>query len=93
MSERDELVRNIGLAGQADLKRLIDEMATQLEMTVGEVLRFGPFLSQAWVAGAKAFQTEMLAREIEAGGEFPDSFGSAEVGDGELGREGEGRGR
>lgn len=85
MSERDELVRNIGLAGQADLRRLIDEMATQLEMTVGEVLRFGPFLSRAWIAGAKAFQTEMLAREIEAGGEFPESFD-----EGAVGREGEG---
>jgi hypothetical protein len=88
VSERDELVRNIGLAGQTDLKRLINEMATQLEMTVGEVLRFGPFLSQAWIAGAKAFQTEMLAREIEAGGDFPASFD-----EGEVGKEGEGRGR
>ncbi|HSK49499.1 MAG TPA: hypothetical protein VK889_03280 [Solirubrobacterales bacterium] len=84
-------MRNIGLAGQADLRRLIDEMATQLEMTVGEVLRFGPFLSRAWIAGAKAFQTEMLAREIEAGGDFPEGFDEGEVGkEGEVGREGEG---
>lgn len=85
MSERDELVRNISLAGQADLRRLIDEMATQLEMTVGEVLRFGPYLSQAWIAGAKAFQTEMLARQIEAGRDFPEDFD-----EGEVGKEGEG---
>ena len=66
-------------------------MATQLEMTVGEVLRFGPFLSRAWIAGAKAFQTEMLAREIEAGGDFPEGFDEGEVGkEGEVGREGEG---
>ncbi|HEV7769698.1 MAG TPA: hypothetical protein VGO66_03450 [Solirubrobacterales bacterium] len=66
-SQQDDLVRNIATAGTTDLKALINDMAEALELTVGDVLRFGPFLSRAWVAGAKAFQTEMLARAIEEG--------------------------
>lgn len=66
-SQQDDLVRNIATAGTTDLKELLNDMAETLELTLGDVLRFGPFLSRAWVAGAKAFQTEMLARAIEEG--------------------------
>jgi hypothetical protein len=67
VSEQDDLVQNIATAGTIDLKALLDDMAEALELTVGDILRLGPFLSRAWIAGAKAFQTEMLARAIEEG--------------------------
>lgn len=67
MSEHEDLIHNVATAGTIDLKALLDDMATSLGLTVAEVIRFGPFLSRAWVAGAKAFQTEVLARAIEEG--------------------------
>jgi hypothetical protein len=72
MSEQDEVIQNILVTGTTDLRELIDDMGCSLELTVAEVMRFGPFLSRAWVAGAKAFQTEMVARSIEA--ESKDEF-------------------
>ena len=79
MSEQDEVIQNIVTVGATDLKALLDDMGTSLELTVAEVMRLGPFLSRAWIAGAKAFQTEMVARSIEEEGEFP--FGPDEDGD------------
>jgi hypothetical protein len=73
MSEQHEAIQNIAMAGTADLRALIDDMGTSLGLTVSEVMGIGPFLCSAWIAGATAVQTEMVARSIEkeSDGEFP----------------------
>jgi hypothetical protein len=67
MSEHDELVRNMFTAAAADLRPLLNEAGEQLDLTVGQVMGLGHFLSTAWVAGAKAGQAEMMAQAIEQG--------------------------
>jgi hypothetical protein len=67
MSEHDELVRNTFTAATADLRPPLNEAGEQLDLTVGQVIDLGHFLSTAWVAGAKAGQAEMMAQAIEQG--------------------------
>jgi hypothetical protein len=67
MSEHDDLVHNMFTAASADLRPLLNEAGEQLELTVGQVIGLGHFLSSAWVAGAKAGQAEMMAQAVEQG--------------------------
>jgi hypothetical protein len=61
--------RDVGQAGiekvEAEFKALMEESADALNLTVDETIAMWSFLGQAWIAGTRACETEVMASLLE----------------------------
>jgi hypothetical protein len=75
MPEYGDLLRNYSTAAAQDLKPMIREAATALGLEGDRLIQaLGGFMARAWMAGALAGQSEMVAQAIDQGAQVDQTM-------------------